>query len=138
MRVTSAEAKNSMLTRIQQAIRILSTKTERNAEMPDIVISDKATIEVHKISRFIGQAIALLLVILTAGPLATLFSHMIPEKPHYSLTTMVGIITSILAILGSKLLEVLNHRLHDRLNIAERIAPYFGRRLYESYRILRS
>lgn len=128
-----------MFTQLKQTIRIL---TYRNSAVngPDAVIKERPAQGTTGFGKFVAGFIEVLLVGYSVGfiaaKLGSAFHHLSPAKT-VSLTTLVGALGALLFWFGHSMLGQLQALVKKRLNLADKLAPYFGHKMTETYRALR-
>lgn len=130
-----------MFARLKETVRIL-TYRQPVVHGPDAVIVEKpAKPGAPGFGKFVAfvieAAIYVYAVGFIAGHLGGTLSHFHPFR-SVSLTTLAGALGAVILWVGHSLLNDLQLLLKKRLNLAEKLAPFFGHKVEETYRALRS
>ena len=121
-----------MFSRIRYAARVLSYSPPKvdKCDEPDIVFEEETRLETSKVSKVIGTFIEIFVISVTFGTVAFPLVHFLfPAKESTGLATMTGIAAAFLSILGFHIVDRLNMVIRLKLNIGEKIAPYFGHKI---------
>jgi hypothetical protein len=108
---------------------------------PDAVIVErKPAVPVSGFSKLIAFVIEAAILVsavgFIAGRLGAFISHMHPVKA-VSTFTVVGVVSALLLWITEQFIARFQLFLKVKLNIADKLAPYFGHKLDETYRIIR-
>lgn len=130
-----------MFSRLRETFGILTYRPDAH-DRPDVVFVEDKPIEPSRASRAIAASIAVFVLITAVGMVARFLSQIIfPDQATVSLSKLATILGGILGFLAYVLLDRQIHSWIDkvivRLQITDRLAPYFGNRLTETIRILR-
>ena len=133
-----------MLNRIRETVRILTYRDKRPAaDIPDMEVRPESPDSATPAGKRIARIIESLTLVLVAGiggeRIAYFFTHLLDnQKQHTALPTLAGVVAALLVIVVNWLVRDLHTVLHMRLNLRTHLAPYFGHRLDNAIRILRS
>jgi MFS family permease len=125
--------------RLRETIHIL-TYREPVVHGPDAVIVPKRkdnAPQAGKVIAWLFEAFIFLYVVgFVAGHLGTMISRYPPTKA-ISVGTLIGALGAVLYWLAHNLTLQIQMLLKRRLNLADRLAPYFGHKLDETYRAMK-
>jgi len=131
-----------MFARLKETIRILSYRPP-TVHGPDAIIVEKS--KSPPTSRF-GRSIAFFLegfilisaIGFAAGHLGKTLEGLPLPKTGVSLATLAGALGALLLWIFHALVNQLQGAVQKRLNLADKLAPYFGHKLEETVRTIRS
>jgi hypothetical protein len=128
-----------MFTRLRETYHIL-TYNEK-ASGPDAVIVEEQKTSISNASRRIARFIEVILVSYAAGFGMTKIWDVSARFFSGKHSVSVAALMSAVAILSYLAVEAINGQfqatLRQRLDIADKLAPYFGHKLDETFRVLR-
>jgi energy-converting hydrogenase Eha subunit A len=126
-----------MFTRLRTAIRTLTTKTQLRGDRPNIVFVEAPQKQKpSKASHAISVILSVAIITIVSAWVGRLLGHGLQEHTTTSVGTIVGIITAIMMMVYNWLLQAI----HEKLNstISTWIAPVFGHKITEAWRILKT
>lgn len=126
-----------MFSRIRETYRIL---TYHDHGGPDAVIVPESITPEPKTSRAISNTIEITVVAMVAGYGSgkILYAlHTLTGKPSVYSATLTGAVAVLLFIVYEMLTGHLQALLKQKLALGERLAPFFGHKLDETFRVLR-
>lgn len=127
-----------MFSRIRCAAHVLSPQRVDPYVHADIAFEAEKPLEVSRASRLIGGLVEVIVISLAIGLFAVPpLSRLWPLRTVANAQHATAIIASILGISAMFFFEKLKAEVQKHLNIGERVAPYFGHRITEAYKILR-
>jgi hypothetical protein len=128
-----------MFRRIRETIEAFRSDKPAPHAVPDLIFVQEQKQELTSISRHIGRLFEGLLLTFAGGIVGEVAWKSLASKNliHVSVGMTIGITSAISVWIGHALLNRLNEKVRFKLKIGERLAPYFGHRLYETYRILK-
>jgi hypothetical protein len=126
-----------MFSHIREVVRIVSYREPQ--DVPNIVIAERVDPVVpvagKHIARFF-EIVAIVYVIgLVAGPLGDRLGHLIPART-VGMTSVVGAVGALLMLIVNWLRADIEHNIRLHINLGNTLAPFFGRRLDNTFRIL--
>jgi hypothetical protein len=125
-----------MFSRIRYAAHVLSSSPVNPYEHADIAFEEEKPVEITRVSRIIGGLIEVIVVSLVIGTIAApLFVRLWPI--HANVNSMTAVVASILAMLFTHFFERFKSEIGNQLKIGQRVAPYFGHKITEAFKILR-
>jgi predicted ABC-type sugar transport system permease subunit len=129
-----------MFTRIRSAAQVLSSSSSGEPhEKRDIVFEQAQSAVVSRVSKVIGTIIeALILATLIGTVTFRSIGKFWPSQRAFNTHEVAAVLAALVAILLSHMCNDLQGRFWRSLKISDKIAPSFGRRITESYKILRS
>jgi hypothetical protein len=127
-----------MFSHIKEAIR---TVTYRDSpDDPDIVIAERAEPAIPVAGRRISRLIEGFVIVSIVGPIAAFaglqLDHLIP-RGSVTLTTIAGTVGVFLGLAVNWLRTDIERNISSHVNLADALAPFFGHRLDETFRILK-
>lgn len=130
-----------MFRRLRETSKILSYKEKPGR--PDVVYGASLEPQPTRFSGAIAWLIEVaalgIVVILGASVVNAIVDILFPaDQPSFLSRVVIGAASLSLTGVGIYYLHKLNHKIQLRLRIAEKVEPYFGHKLEESYRILKS
>jgi len=126
-----------MLRRIKQAIETFE-KRKPAAHDPDIIFVEEQKQELTRLSRFLGTSIESLILSMGAAFIGYFVEKLLtPKHVVLSVGAVTGLASGIALLILNHAFHSMNHRIGLQLRLGERLAPYFGHRLYHTYRVLR-
>jgi hypothetical protein len=127
-----------MFSRIRYAAHVLSSSPVNPYEHADIAFEEEKPVEITRVSRAIGGLIEIIVVSLVIGTIAApLFVRLWPAGPIANVNHMTAVVASMLAMLFTHFFERFKSEIGNRLKIGQRVAPYFGHKITEAFKILR-
>jgi hypothetical protein len=128
-----------MFTRIRYAAQVLSSCPAPGHDRPDIVFEEVKPIEASRASRMIGNFIEIFIVSLLVGSIAApLLFRLWPTQNFADVNRLTAVVAAMVAILLSQLFEHFKAQVGRHLRIGERVAPYFGHKITDAIKTLRS
>lgn len=124
-----------MFTRIRESHRILTQQPVRESPFhrPDVLFEDVPPSEETRVARSIGTLVSLYLLSLGSIQLGGYVHRIFFAQSAAS----AGTVSAALLTLTIILLRQLEQRLHQYLDFGAYLAPFFGRRLQHTQRILK-
>lgn len=126
-----------MFQRLRQTIEVFTARKPAAHQVPDIVFVEEQKEEFSKLSKTIGKLMEASLLALIAGTVGYYAELIAPKHTTLSVGTITGLATAAVFWVTNQFIHNLNVKVGLKLRIGERLDPYFGHRLYETYRILR-
>jgi len=127
-----------MLSRIRYAARVLSTPRVSPYEHADIGFEEEQPVVVSRLSRAIGGLVEVIVVSFVIGIFAAPFlTRVWPFHTIVDVNRTTATIASILGILATHSYERIKTEIQNHLKIGDKIAPYFGHKITETYKTLR-
>lgn len=129
-----------MFRHVREVVRVLTYKptSEEVSAAADVVFVSEPSEPPPKISLAIIAALEALVFAFIFGYLSAFLAKLVlPEKPVASVGVIGGAAVLVLRVLGDRHLHSLGAKVKLRLRIGERLAPYFGRRMERTYRVLK-
>ncbi len=127
-----------MFSRIKDAIRII-TYREPVVHGPDTLIVEHAplasTVAGRRIAKFAEFSVALYLIAHVSGPITKFIEHQL-GKPSAS-TTTVAVVGAVVMFIANALREDIEAKLRSHIKLADSLAPFFGKRMHNSFRVLK-
>jgi len=128
-----------MFSKIRYAAHVLSSSPANPYERPDITFEAEEPVEVTRVSGAIGGLIEVIVVSFLIGIFAApLLVRLWPARPVANLDHLTAVVAALLAFLASNLFERFKAHIAGSLKIGQRIAPYFGHKIANTSKILRS
>lgn len=127
-----------MFSRIRYAAHVLSSSPVNPYEHADIAFEEEKPVETNRVSRAIGGLIEILVVSLVIGTIAApLFVRLWPVHPTANVNHITAVVASIITMLFMHFFERFKSEIGKHLKIGQKVAPYFGHKITEAYKILR-
>jgi hypothetical protein len=127
-----------MLSRIRYAAHVLSSPRVSPYEHADIGFEEEQPVVVSRVSRAIGGLVEVIVLSFVIGIFAAPFlTRVWPFHTIVDVNRTTAIIASTLGILATHSYERIKTEIQNHLKIGEKIAPYFGRKITETYKTLR-
>jgi hypothetical protein len=127
-----------MFARLKETYRILSYR-EPVTSGPDIVVVEETRPRVPRSSKIIATVIEAFVVVymlgLAAGRVANILSHVPPTKV-VSIATLAGALGALFSYLLHSVVTEVQKKIQTHLNLSDKLAPYFGRKLDSTFRVL--
>ena len=95
-------------------------------------------LRVSRVARFIGSLLEFGGFAVIGGGIGRLAQVLVPHKEAASIATLAGLLGAVLVFLFNQHLHRAIGALQKWFRFGERIAPYFGHRIENAYRVLRS
>jgi hypothetical protein len=127
-----------MFTRIKYAARVLSSPNKNQFEEPDIVFQEEKAPQVSAISTRIAGFLEVLVVSIFLTWVLALFHVVLPFEQTAKLNGPTATLVFIFVVIVQQIWGKLHSVIGTRLQIRDRIAPFFGRRLTRVVTTLRS
>ncbi len=128
-----------MFSRIRYAAQVLSSSPASAHERPDISFEEERPVEVTRASKIIGGFIELFVVSIAIGAIAAPFLvRFWPAQKMANVNELTAIVAAMVAMLFTHFFERFKEQIATHFRIGERVAPYFGHRITEAIRTLRS
>jgi len=131
-----------MFTKLKVARSVLFKQKLDPASEPDVVFLEYEEAQPSKSSFIIATFLAVMVMLWIAGHVTEFFSNLFfHDKATVSVDLLSRIVGGVVAIWGYSLFDRSIHSWIDkvlvRLNITERLAPYFGHRLGHALSVLK-
>ena len=127
-----------MFSRIRYAAHVLSSPRVDPYEHADIAFEEEKPVEITRVSRAIGGLLEIIVVSLVIGIFAApLLTRVWPFRITANVNETTAIIAAILGMLAMHCFERVKSEISKHLQIGEKIAPYFGHKIAETYKIIR-
>ena len=126
-----------MFNRIRYAAHVLSS-SPNPYEQADIKFEEERPVETTRVSFAIGSIIEVTVISLVIGAVAPLLVRFWPARTVASANRLTAVVAAVLAMLFFNFFERFKAALGRRLQIADRVAPYFGHKIGNAIKILRS
>jgi hypothetical protein len=127
-----------MLSHIREAIRIVSYREPQDG--PGIVIAERIEPSVSAAGKRISRFLEAIIVICVFGPIAALVGIKLGrlyQGQSLALTTITGAVGVFLGLMVEWLRTDVERNIRTHINLADALAPFFGRRLDNAFRILK-
>lgn len=128
-----------MFNRIRYAAHVLSSPQADPYGQPDVRFEAEESVEVNRISRRIGGLVEVFIIGSVIGIVAApILVHVWPLRTIENVSNATAVVAAIVGILISQFFEKVKTEVVSRLHIGERIAPYFGHKITNAVKVLRS
>jgi len=129
-----------MFNRIRYAAHVLSSSPVNPYEHADIRFEEERPVEITRVSRSVGGIVEVILFSFVIGTFAApLLAHLWPlSKVSADVNRTTAILAAILGMLAMYCIDKFQAEIRRHLKIGDRVAPYFGRRIARTIKILRS
>ena len=129
-----------MFARLRETVAVLTAKTgEDFTKRPDVIFVEEDQVEPTKIRMGVARAIEALLMTAVFGYTVGLIERALNVHPtvSVSLGKAAAVVALVLCAIGNQQLHNWVLRAWRSLRLAERLAPYFGKGIEETYQILK-
>ena len=129
-----------MFTRLRGTISVLRYARVEATNHPDVIFVEEKQLEPSRISRAIGAFIGGFILITAVGYIVRLLGHLVsPGNTAVSVsrTTLAAIVGGLLYIFFDRQIHSWIDSVQVRFRITDRLAPFFGHKLEETFRILK-
>ena len=127
-----------MFSHIREAVRIVSYHETQGG--PDIVIRERIEPTVPVAGKHIARFFEIIVVVYVigriAGPLGYKLGHLIPART-LAMTSVAGALGALMMLMVDWLRTDIQQKISLHINLGNTLAPFFGRRLDNMFRILR-
>jgi hypothetical protein len=128
-----------MFRRLRYAAQVIRPPKQAPHTTPDVLFIEEPPGRVSRTSALIGMTLEALVLVLVASYLGEhLLRALSGGRTTLATGRVLAIVASLLSLLGWQVVERLKLAAQARLRLGERIAPYFGHKLEEARRVLRS
>jgi TRAP-type C4-dicarboxylate transport system permease small subunit len=130
-----------MFSRIREAARVIRYQPPETGA--DAVIVEQtpqtSTQAGRAISKIVEAVLAVYFIALIAGRTGDFLLRFLPHGPHaVSTPTFAAAVGAFLMLIVTMLRADIEQKLRSQINVADALAPYFGRRLDRALRVFRT